>query len=63
LESAERQKQAEKKFEKKPWHWDPICQIAFDSIKTTIAKEVVLIYPDLTKPFDVYTDASTPLNS
>ena len=25
----------------------------------TIAKEVVLAYPDFTKPFDIYTDAST----
>jgi hypothetical protein len=33
--------------------------IAFDSIKTIIAKEVVLAYPDFTKPFDTYTDAST----
>ncbi len=28
-------------------------------MKTTIAKEVVLAYPDFTKPFDIYTDAST----
>ncbi len=31
---------------------------AFDNVKATIAKEVVLAYPDSTKPFDVYTDAS-----
>ncbi len=28
-------------------------------MKTTIAKEVVLAYPDFMKPFDIYTDAST----
>jgi len=28
-------------------------------VKTTIAKEVVLAYPDFMKPFDIYTDAST----
>jgi hypothetical protein len=28
-------------------------------VKTTIAKEVVLAYPDCTKFFDIYTDAST----
>jgi len=28
-------------------------------VKTTIAKEVVLADPDFTKPFDIYTDAST----
>jgi hypothetical protein len=33
--------------------------MAFDNVKTTIAKEVVLAYPDFTKPFDIYTDAST----
>jgi hypothetical protein len=27
--------------------------------KKTIAKEVVLAYPDFTKPFDIYTNAST----
>ncbi len=32
--------------------------IGFDVVKTTIAKEVVLAYPDFSKPF-VYTDAST----
>jgi hypothetical protein len=47
------------KVKKKPWHWDSIHQLAFDNVKTTIAKEVVLAYPDFTKPFDIYTDAST----
>jgi hypothetical protein len=47
------------KVKKKPWHWDSIHQIAFDNIKKTTAKEVVLAYPDFTKPFDIYTDAST----
>ena len=28
-------------------------------MKSTIAKEVVLAYPDFTKPFEIYTDAST----
>ncbi len=28
-------------------------------MKTTIAKEVVLAYPDFMKSFDIYTDAST----
>jgi len=42
-----------------PWHWDSIHQIAFDNVKTTIAKEVVLAYLYFTKPFDIYTDAST----
>jgi hypothetical protein len=49
----------EKKVKKRPWHWDSIHQTAFDNVKTTIANEVVLAYPDFLKPFDFYTDAST----
>ncbi len=30
----------------------------FDNVKATIAKDVVLAYPDFTKPFKIYTDAS-----
>jgi hypothetical protein len=38
---------------------DSIHQIAFDNVKTIIAKEVVLAYSDFTKPFEIHTDAST----
>ncbi len=44
---------------KKPWRWESIHQQAFDTEKATIAKEVVLAYPDFTKPFEMYTDFST----
>jgi hypothetical protein len=47
------------KTKKKPWRWESIHQQAFDNEKATIAKEVVLAYPDFTKPFEIYTDAST----
>ena len=47
------------KVKKTPWKWDPIHQAAFDCVKATIAKEVVLAYPDFSKPFEIYTDAST----
>jgi hypothetical protein len=47
------------KTKKKPWRWESIHQRAFDNIKATIAKEVVLAYLDFTKPFEIYTDAST----
>jgi hypothetical protein len=47
------------KVKKKPWHWDSIHQTAFDNVKKTIAKEVVLAYPDFPRPFDIYTNAST----
>jgi hypothetical protein len=44
---------------KQPWRWDSIHQQAFDKVKATIAKEAVLAYPDFTKPFEMYSDAST----
>jgi hypothetical protein len=44
---------------KKPWQWDSIHQEAFYNVKKIIAKEVVLAYPNFTKPFDIYTNAST----
>jgi hypothetical protein len=47
------------KTKKLPWRWDPIHQQAFDNVKATIAKDVVLAYPDFMKPFEIYTDAST----
>jgi hypothetical protein len=47
------------KIKKTPWHWDSIHQIAFDNVKANIIKEVVLVYPDFLKPFEIYTDVST----
>jgi hypothetical protein len=47
------------KTKKLPWRWDPIHQQAFDDVKATIAKDVVLAYSDFMKPFEMYTDAST----
>ncbi len=38
---------------KKPWRWESIHQQAFDNVKATIAKEVVLAYPAFTKPFEI----------
>ena len=43
---------------KAPWHWDEIHQTAFDQVKATIVQDVVLVYPDFSKPFEIYTDAS-----
>ena len=48
-----------KETKKVPWHWDEVHQKAFDSVKATIAKDVVLAYPDYNKVFEVYTDASS----
>jgi hypothetical protein len=44
---------------KVPWHWDEVHQRAFDHIKATIAKDVVVAYPDYSKVFEIYTDASS----
>ncbi len=47
------------KTKKNPWQWEPIHQKVFDNVKAAIAKEVVVTYPDFSKPFEIYTDAST----
>ncbi len=44
---------------KVPWHWDEVHQRAFDHLKATITREVVLAYPDYSKVFKIYTDASS----
>ncbi len=44
---------------KQPWWWDPIHQQGFDNVKAALAKETVLAYPDLLKPFEIYRDASS----
>jgi hypothetical protein len=44
---------------KVPWHWDEVHQRAFNHVKATIAKDVVLAYPDYLKVFTIYTDASS----
>ncbi|MGH7974471.1 MAG: reverse transcriptase domain-containing protein [bacterium] len=40
------------------WKWTAEMQQAFDKIKAMLSKEVLLSYPDFSKPFNVYTDAS-----
>ncbi len=47
------------KTKKRPLQWDPIHQQVFDNVKAAIAKETVLAYPDFSKPFEIYTDASS----
>jgi hypothetical protein len=42
-----------------PWHWDEVHQRAFNHVKATIVREVVLAYPDYSKVFEIYTDASS----
>jgi len=47
------------KTKKVPWHWDEVHQKAFNDVKAIIAKDVALDYPDDSKEFEVYTDASS----
>ncbi len=44
---------------KVPWHWDEVHQRAFNHVKATITKDVVLAYLDYSKVFEIYTDASS----
>ena len=46
------------KTKKKPWHWDPVHQQAFDTVKATITCDVTLAYPDYSQGFEIYTDSS-----
>ncbi len=47
------------KTKKKPWRRNPIHQHGFEDVKSAIAKETVLAYPDFLKPFEIYTDTSS----
>jgi hypothetical protein len=38
--------------------WTKEHQQAFDSLKNSLTREVVLAYPDFSVPFEIYTDAS-----
>lgn len=42
-----------------PWEWTTIHQQAFEDIKSTFLKNIVLKYPDFNLPFYICTDAST----
>jgi hypothetical protein len=41
---------------KMPWHWNEVHQRAFNHVKATIARKVVLAYSDYSKVFEIYTD-------
>ncbi len=40
-----------------PWHWDKVHQRAFDHVKATIAKDLVLANPDYSKVFEIWYGA------
>ena len=41
-----------------PFKWTQIQSDAFKRVKDALSKEVLLTYPDFSKPFDIHTDAS-----
>jgi hypothetical protein len=43
---------------KKKFTWNEACQAAFQEIKSIMAQDTLLRYPDHNLPFHVYTDAS-----
>ena len=49
----------EKGTKKVPWHWDEVHQKAFDHIKVTIARKLVLAYPDYSTVSKIYTNTSS----
>ena len=53
-------KTTKKKGTKKiPFYWNETHQKAFDDVKRTITRDVMLAYQDYSKAFVIYTDAST----
>ena len=40
------------------FQWTEACQTAFDILKSALVSAPILCYPDFTKPFDLYIDAS-----
>ncbi len=41
-----------------PWRWTHVEQTAFEALKKAVAEEPVLLFPQLTKPFEMEVDAS-----
>jgi len=40
------------------WEWTDVHQHAFDTMKKILARDVLLAYPDFSKKFEIFTDAS-----
>ena len=38
------------------WRWTDVEQKAFDLVKAAISKDVILLYPDFSQPFEIHTD-------
>ena len=48
-----------KRTKKKAFYWDESHQKAFYDIKATVARYIVLAYPDYDQVFEIFTDASS----
>ncbi len=59
VECGQTQTTKAKGTKKVPWHWDEVHQGAFNHVKATITKDVVLAYLEYSKVFGIYTDASS----
>jgi len=44
---------------KKSWYWTNEHQVAFEKVKETLARQVMLAYPTYGELFEIYTDASS----
>ena len=40
------------------FEWTDICQRSFDLLKAMVSEEPILVYPDPSKPYVLFTDAS-----
>ena len=42
----------------KIFEWTPVCQHAFDTLKKQFTEELILMFPDHSKPFQIEADVS-----
>jgi hypothetical protein len=42
----------------KQFEWTPICEASFQELKKRLTTALVLVMPDMEKPFSIYCDAS-----
>eukprot|EP00957_Ditylum_brightwellii_P038990 2947117-Ditylum_brightwellii.AAC.1 len=40
------------------WKWTEVEQQVFEAVKTAVAKNTLLVYPDFKEKFEIHTDAS-----